>query len=108
MIPGMNPRDVQRAMRKLGMQQETIIASEVIIRCQDKDIIIQQPSVMKVNMMGEENYQISGTIKEQPRAAAITEEDITAVMQQTGKDKETARAALETHGDIAKAILSLT
>ncbi len=103
----MNPRDVQRAMKKIGMQQENIEASEVIIRCQDKDLIFTQPSVTKINMMGEENYQITGIVKEQVREVQITEEDIQAVMQQTGKDHATAKQALEKHRDLAQAILAL-
>ena len=54
MIPGMNPRDMQRAMKRLGIKQEEIDAREVIIRTSDKEIIIQNPQVSKVNMMGQE------------------------------------------------------
>ena len=45
MIPGMNPKDVQRAMKKLGIKQEEIEANEVIIKTNDKEIVIQNPQV---------------------------------------------------------------
>ena len=40
MFPGMNPRDVQKAMKRMGIKQVEIPASEVIIRCDDKNIVI--------------------------------------------------------------------
>ena len=40
MFPGMNPRKVQQMMKKMGMQQQDIEAVEVIIKTQDKEIII--------------------------------------------------------------------
>ena len=52
MIPGMNPRQMQQAMKKMGIKQEEIDALAVIIRTRDKDIILRNPSVQKINMMG--------------------------------------------------------
>jgi len=106
----MNPRKMQQMMKQLGIQQVDIPASEVIIRTVDKDIIITNPSVAKVNMMGQETFQISGEISEQARNTTpdISDEDIKTVMEQTGVDKITAKKAIETaHGDLAEAILSL-
>ena len=110
MFPGMNPRKMQQMMKQLGIQQVDIPASEVIIRTADKDIIITNPSVAKVNMMGQETFQISGEIREESRNTTpdISEEDIKTVMEQTGVDKNTAKKAIETaNGDLAEAILSL-
>ena len=67
MIPGMNPRQLQQAMKKLGMKQEEIDATEVIIKTPDKDIIIPNPQVMKVNMMGQDSLQITGEMIEQEK-----------------------------------------
>jgi len=106
----MNPRKMQQMMKQLGIQQVDIPASEVIIRTADKDIIITNPSVAKVNMMGQETFQISGEIREESRNTTpdISEEDIKTVMEQTGVDKNTAKKAIETaNGDLAEAILSL-
>ena len=116
MFPGMNPRKMQQMMRQLGIQQQDIPATEVIIRLQDKELLITNPSVAKVNMMGQETFQISGEISERKIQEAtpivnlgeISEEDIKTVMEQANVNKETAKKALEEHqGDLAEAILSI-
>ncbi|MBI2151660.1 nascent polypeptide-associated complex protein [Candidatus Woesearchaeota archaeon] len=111
MFPGMNPRKMQQMMRQMGVQQEEINAQEVIIRTPDKDIIVVNPSVIKVNMMGQETLQITGQIKERPRIEKTEEislEDIETVQEQTGATAQAARQALEeANGDLAEAILAL-
>ena len=110
MIPGMNPRDVQKAMKRLGIKQEEIDAQEVVIKTSDKEIVIQNPQVSKVNMMGQETFQITGEIEERAISseAEINEDDIKTVMQQTGVTEEKAREAIESNDqDLAKAIMSL-
>jgi len=107
MFPGLNPRKMQQAMKQLGIQQVDIPATEVIIRTAEKEIIIRNPSVAKVNMMGQESFQISGNIEERP-AIEISEEDIKTVMEQTKTDRATAWKAIhEAQGDLAEAILKL-
>ncbi|MBT4538663.1 nascent polypeptide-associated complex protein [Candidatus Woesearchaeota archaeon] len=111
MIPGMNPRKMQQMMKQLGMTQVDIPAIEVIIKTAEKNIIITNPSVAKVNMMGQENFQISGEIHEQEldTTPEISEEDVKTVMDQTGKDEATARKAIEdAQGDLAEAIMKLS
>lgn len=111
MIPGMNPRKVQQMMKQMGIQQVDVPASEVIIRSEGKDIIIQNPSVAKVNMMGQETFQISGEIHEQEHSTSpeISEEDVKTVMEQAHVNKETAQKTIEKcDGDLAEAILSLS
>ena len=108
MIPGMNPRQMQQAMKRLGIQQEDIEATEVIIRCPDKDIIISQPSVARVNMMGQKTFQISGEAHERPHDTApdISPDDVKTVMEQASVDEQTAKDAISRHkGDLAAAIL---
>ncbi len=111
MIPGMNPRKVQQMMKQMGIQQQDIPAIEVIIRTADKELIISKPSVQKVNMMGQINFQISGEVEERSLATTpeINEDDIKTVMDQTGKSKENAKKAIEdAEGDLAEAIMNLT
>ncbi len=111
MFPGMNPRKVQQMMKQMGVQQVDIPATEVIIRSEGKDIVIRNPSVAKVNMMGQETYQISGEAHEEQHTTTpdISEEDVKTVMDQTGKDEETAKKAIEdAEGDLAGAIMNLT
>lgn len=111
MFPGMNPRDVQRAMKQLGVKQVEIPATEVIIRTAEKDILIRNPSVQKVNMMGQESFQISGEVEEQAHSSAqeISEEDVKTVMERAGVDTKTALQAIQdADGDLAQAIMDLT
>ncbi|NOZ81148.1 MAG: nascent polypeptide-associated complex protein [DPANN group archaeon] len=111
MIPGLNPRKAAQMMKKMGIQQEEVSAEEVIIRTAEKEIVIHQPSVQKINMMGQKSYQISGEEEERSLSteAEITEEDITTVVKQTGKSEEEALAAIKRHdGDLAAAIMELS
>ena len=111
MLPGINPKQMQQAMKKMGLKQEDIEAIAVVIRTKKEDMIIRNPSVQKVDMMGQISYQVSGT--EEHRALEeeepeITEEDIKTVAEQTGVTKEKAEKALkENKGDLAAAIISL-
>ncbi|MBI2651810.1 nascent polypeptide-associated complex protein [Candidatus Woesearchaeota archaeon] len=110
MIPGMNPREMQKAMKRLGIRQEEIDATEVIIKAADKQIIIKNPQVSKVNMMGQETFQIIGQTEEMPLTSEleISKDDIDMVMQQTGVTEEKAKEAIEKNsGDLAKAIIEL-
>jgi nascent polypeptide-associated complex subunit alpha len=108
MLPGLNPRDLQKAMKKMGIKQEEIPAEEVIIKCPDKDIIVKNPNVVRVNAMGQDSLQITGEIIEQEAEASISEEDIKTVAQQANVSEDKAKAALESNdNDLAKAILEL-
>ncbi|MEW5897027.1 MAG: nascent polypeptide-associated complex protein [Nanoarchaeota archaeon] len=110
MFPGMNPRKMQQMMKQLGIKQVEIPAKEVIIRTDDKEIIIANPSVSKVDMMGQETFQISGEVHEQDISAKpeISEEDVKTVAEQADVSEEEAEKALEeAGGDLARAILML-
>ncbi len=110
MIPGMNKRQAEQMMRQMGMKSETIQATEVIIRTPQKDIIILQPEVMKVNMMGQDTFQIAGRITERAISAVpeMTEEDIQTVMDSAQVSRNEAALAISAaKGDLAQAILDL-
>jgi nascent polypeptide-associated complex subunit alpha len=105
MFQGMNPKLVKQAMKKMGVKEVPIDAIEVIIKTQDKELVIRNPGVTKVTMMGQETLQVTGDIEEFSR---LNEEDIKTVMEQSSCSEEQAKQALEkTNGDIAEAILSL-
>ncbi|MBS3166853.1 nascent polypeptide-associated complex protein [Candidatus Woesearchaeota archaeon] len=107
MFQGINPKMLKQAMKQMGIKQEELDASEVIIKLKDKNITIAQPSVLKVNMSGQESFQISGNIIETSKEL-FTNEDVELVIQQTSCDKKEAVKALEdSRGDIAEAILKL-
>ncbi len=110
MFPGMNPRKMQQLARQMGIKQVDIPAQEVIIKTKDKTIVISNPSVQRVNMMGQETFQISGDIKEQELETTpeISDDDVKTVMEQAKVDEKTARKAIEdADGDLAEAILNL-
>ncbi len=108
MIPGMNPRMMKQAMKKLGIQQVEIDANEVIIKTDDKDIIIQEPSVTKVNMSGQETFQIVGQVIERERQIDISDDDVKTVVEQTNVSQDVAKETIKKHeGDLAAAIMEL-
>lgn len=110
MFPGMNQRQMQQAMKRMGMTQQQLDAQEVIIRLADRDLVFRQPEIAKINMMGQETYQLIGEPEERLHESTpdITEEDIKTVQEQTGVNSTVARQAIEdANGDLAQAILGL-
>ncbi len=106
-IGGLNPKKMQAMMKQLGINQEEIEAERVIIEKSDGKIIIENPSVQRIKMQGQESWQITGEAREEEEG--IKEEDVELVMEKTGADKEEARRVLEeVEGDIAEAILRLS
>ena len=106
----MNSRAMAKAMKRMGVQQVELDAKEVIIRLEDKELVFVKPQVAKVNMMGQETFQVIGTPEERSISTEpdISEEDIQTVVDQTGVEKEAALEAIKKHkGDIAAAIIEL-
>lgn len=107
MFPKINPKQLEKAMKQMGVRQEEIDATEVVIKTHDKELVIRNPHVTKVNMMGQESIQITGSIEERD-LKPYNKEDVKTVMEQAGCSEEEAREALEkSKGDLAEAILSL-
>ena len=114
MIPGMNKKQMkqmERQMKKMGMNMKDLDGvREVIIRFDDKELIIDEPEVSLMNVMGQENYQISGKTREVEieYEVEIPEEDIEMVANQAKVSLDEARNALkECKGDLAEAIMKL-
>ncbi|MEM4259331.1 MAG: nascent polypeptide-associated complex protein [Candidatus Pacearchaeota archaeon] len=106
-LGGMNPAKMKAMMKQLGINQEDIDAKRVIIECEDKNIVVDNPNVQKIMMQGQTSFQVAGDIREE--AAGIKEEDIKMVMEKTGKSAAEAKKALESvNGDIAEAIMKLS
>ena len=107
MFGNINPKQIQGMMKKMGIAQVDINASRVIIECPDKKIIINNPSVMKINMQGQQSFQISGEVSEEG-LESFSKEDVKLVMEKTKKSEaEVVKFLSENDGDIAKAILEL-
>ncbi len=109
MLP-INPRDMEKALKRMGIKMETIDAKEVIIKCGDKEILINDPVVQKVDMKGMVSFQIQGSVEERKiQKEKFTQEDVELVVEKTGVSREEAKKALENaDGDIAEAILKLS
>ena len=106
MFPGMNPKMMKQAMKKLGLKQEEIDAEEVIIKGKEKTLRIFNPQVLKINAMGQETFQITGDIEEQ-ETEKFSQEDIDTIIEQTNCSEKEAKEALEETNDLAGAILKL-
>jgi nascent polypeptide-associated complex subunit alpha len=112
MMPGMNmnPKQMKRMMRQMGMDMAEVDATEVIIKAASGDIVVKNPQVMRMKMRGQETFQISGEVSEEggPVEVELSEDDVNMVMEQTGVSREKAEEALKAAGgDLAKAILEL-
>jgi len=110
MFPGMgglDPKKMQAVMKQMGINQKEIDASKVTIEKTDGNkITINNPSVTKIVMQGQESFQISGEVTEDQ---GISKEDVTTVMEKTSSTREQAEKALEkSDGDLAEAILELS
>ena len=108
MFGGVNPKQMQAMMKKMGISQEEIRARRVIFETDDGDLVIEDPSVLKIMMQGQETYQITGEAVLQKPTELFKEEDVLMVMDKAGVDREIAIECLEKNeGDIAATIMEL-
>ena len=104
-----DPKKMQQMMKQLGMKQEAVDAKRVVIEQDGRNIIIDNPSVSKIQMQGQETWQIVGEAREEANEAETTENDIRTVMEKTGKGRKEAENALKkADGDLAQAIIELS
>jgi nascent polypeptide-associated complex subunit alpha len=110
MLPGINPKKMQSMMKQMGISQEEIDASKVIIETESKNIIIENPAVIKINMQGQESFQITGEVSEQEISDSNTyKNDIQTIIEKTKCSKEEAEKSLkESNNDLTEAILNLS
>jgi len=105
MMPGMDPKQMEKLMKQMGIKSRNISAAKVTIESDEGTIIVENPQITEITMQGKKSFQISGDVKVEEQ---IKEEDITLVMDQAGCTKDEAVKALEEkNGDIAEAILLL-
>jgi nascent polypeptide-associated complex subunit alpha len=130
MFPGgmRNQRQMQMAMRRLGMTTEPVDdVEEVIIRTKDKEHVFHAPEVTILQVQGVKTYQVVGEPEVRTRTAGSgstaptgaasaapaapsgpPEEDIQLVMEQANVDHAAAVEALnDSDGQPAEAILHL-
>jgi len=106
MLPGLNPKKMNSLMKQMGISQDEIPASRVIIEKEDGNkIVVNNPSVTRIKMQGQESFQIAGDVSEEEN---FSEEDIKTIIEKTGCSEKEAKETLEKTGDLAEAILKLS
>ena len=107
MFPGMNAKKMAGMMKKMGISQTQLNVKRVVFEMDDGNLVIDEPSVLKVMMQGQETYQITGEASEESEEL-FGDEDVSIVVEKSGKSEDEVRDALEkSEGDIAGAIMSL-
>lgn len=117
-------RAMERQMRRMGVDfQQLDGVTEVLIRLQDKEIVLTEPQVLTMQAQGDNIYQIVGASEERALTSstevtdrpakkvvqAFTEEDVQLVASQANVSEDEAREALKaSEGNLAKAIITLT
>ena len=107
MLP-MNPKQMKKMMKQMGIEMEEVDAEEVIIKTSDAELVFKNPSVTKIKAKGVETFQVVGSYEVVEKEIEINEEDVKLIMEQANVDEETARKALEeSKGDLAEALMRL-
>jgi len=102
---GMNPAQMKKMMKQLGMKSEELNAKKVTIELEDGNLVIEEPSVTSIEVQGKKTYTVMGTERKE---TSIPDADIKMVASQAGKSEEEAKKALEEcSGDLAEAIKKL-
>jgi len=101
MLPKINPKQLEKIAKKIGMEMENIDAEKVVIECPNKKIEIINPVVSRIKMGEQESFQVVGEVKERSK---FSEEDIEIVAEKANISRTEAAKLLEETGDIALAI----
>jgi len=110
----MDVRNLQKIMKQMSTEELPAERVEIFLSG-GKKLVIESPSAMRMQVMGQTTFQISGEAREEatsgeaPNTPQFSEEDVAIVAEKAGKGLEEAKRALEgANGDIAQAILSLS
>ena len=106
MLPGMDPKQMSKMMKQMGIKSDELDATKVIIELKEGGrLVVFEPQVVQIEMQGQKTFQVSGKVQEEQDAG---EDDIKMVQETAGCSREEAMNALrETGGDIAEAIIHL-
>ena len=105
MMPGMNPKQMEKLMSQMGIKSKKLDSKRVVIEQEGERIVIEPAEVIEIEMGGKRTYQVSGDGRVEQE---LSEDDVRLVAEQAGVDEEVAREALKkADGDIAQAILEL-
>lgn len=107
MFGGVNPSQMKGMMKKMGISQVELPVRRVVFEMADGNLVIEDANVMRIKMQGQESFQVTGEAVEES-VETFSSEDVTMVMDQTGKSEDEVKTALtESDGDIAEAIMEL-
>lgn len=114
---GLDPRKMEQMMKQMGIDVDSVDATEVIIRVdEDTELVFDSPQVTKMDARGQNTYQIVGSPEERDRTDTdtqtqtvdIPDDDVEMVAMRADVDEETAREALKQNdGDLAAAVAEL-
>ncbi len=97
---------MQQMMKQMGMDMDEIKADKVEIHVGDKKMVFKDPEVNKIDMQGQEMFQLVGNYTEE-ETNSVSEDDIELVMQKTDCSEEEAKKALQDAEDVAEAVMQL-
>ncbi len=116
----LSPRQLRRMQSRLlgnlGLDlKELGQAEEVVVRFENREIVIRGPNIVEMKIEGEKILQVIGGETEERAPETVSEEayepsqdDILLVATQAGvSEEEAAQALKDTGGDLAKAIMLL-
>lgn len=107
-LGGINPGQMKAMMKQMGITQESIPATRVIIEQEGKRMVIAHPGVEKIMMKGQVSWQITGDAVEESSAVSFSDDDVKLVMEQTGKSEKEVRKVLAETKDLAETISRLS
>ena len=98
---------MQQMMKQMGMDMDELDADKVEIHIGDKKLVFDNPGVNKIDMQGQEMFQLQGNYTEEKVDTGPDQEDIELVQEKTDCSEEEARDALQDAGDVAEAVMQL-
>ncbi|MBI5553445.1 MAG: nascent polypeptide-associated complex protein [Candidatus Diapherotrites archaeon] len=103
---GMNPKNMQRMMRQMGIEPDELACTRVVFEQDGKKLVMENPTVTVMSVQGQKTYLVNGEIKEE--SAGFSAEDVSLVASSANVSEAKAQEALKkADGDLAKAIEAL-
>ncbi|MDY6778281.1 MAG: nascent polypeptide-associated complex protein [Candidatus Nanohaloarchaea archaeon] len=100
-----DPQNMDKMMKQMGMDVEEVDAKQIVVDTGDEEMVFESPTLRKISVQGRDMFQLEGDFSR--RSKGPSQEDVELVAQKADVSEEEARQALEEHGDIADAVMSL-
>ena len=84
MLGGMDPKQMAKMMKQMGINTKEIPAERVIIEGTEEKLIIEEPQIVEITAQGQSSFQISGKIKKEEK---VNEDDIALIMESPQPDR---------------------